>query len=518
MQKRDHRRGEAAVAILLASVSLLGIGLATNRAAAQTPLPDAAALIQQQETRLGVGKGTVFLDRPSRLGGNVTLDVGHALQIRAPLTVAAGSIQLSGKNDVSCKAPITVENATDLFVADGATDLSVRGCQVTVAGRSGGYLLTATRGQRITATDNHLTKIAIFNTHNIGGPASQTTDVTLTNNSTDFPPGTGPIGIYLLYVIRGTISNNRLSGTGHGIQWWGGDANQGWRSFDAVTGAGDLTITGNQCHIAGGSCVWGSDGFDIKVTGNTADTCSDVCFDTEGGVRTTFSGNSAKQCANGCYAAEFESLNATFTANQGSWDGSAPGGVLVLIKHPSGRGPSHTNLVVTGNTFTCSKICAAFYSEGEDGLTLTKNTINNGFVQFINYTNNVTISGNTLRFTLPVGAQAAITGPALVNGHKSDISGNLITAAAGAVGNAACIAQGWSDYNSTDEMRITGNTCSGFRYGIVTASGGGNPGAPHAVWYLQGNQFANVPAEHQIVHQHSSGNEVYTSAPGPAGR
>ena len=185
----------------------------------------------------------------------------------------------------------------------------------------------------------------------------------------------------------------------------------------------------------------------------------------------------------------------------------------MLIKHPSGRGPNHVNLSFTGNTLTCAKMCAALYSEGEDGFTFANNTITNGYLQFINYTNNVVIRANTLHFNVPIEAASAIAGPSLSGGHQSEITGNIILAQAGANGNGACIGQGWSDYNSTDQMQITGNTCSGFRTGIVTATGGGNPGAPHAVWLLQGNKFSGIPPGQQIVHVHSSGNEQYKSQP-----
>ena len=480
---------------------------------AQATLGDANQLIAAGEARLGSAPGTVVLSQPSRLDAPITLGVGHALQINAPLTVGPATIRLAGHNEVRCTAAVTVENAAEVFVAENTTDVAVRGCQVTVTGRLGGYLLTATHTARVTAADNHLTNLAIFNTHNAGGGTLPTTDVTLTGNSTDFPKGGGPIGIYLLYVVGGQVSGNRFHGTGHGIQWWGGDANERWPGFPAVNAApaGKLTIHGNTCQDAGGACVWGSDGADIKVTGNSANGCSDVCFDTEGGVRTVFTGNTAKGCHNGCLAAEFESQDAVFDGNTASSEGPVPGGALVLIKHPSGRGPNHTNLIVRNNTLTCGTLCAALYSEGEDDFTFTNNNVQNGFLQFINYTNNVLIRANTLRFTVPIAATSAIAGPSEANGHHSEISGNTIVAQAGAVGDGACIAQGWSDYNSTDEMRITGNTCTGFRVGIVTATGGGNPGAPQAVWYLKGNAFTGTPPEKQVVHQHSSGNEQYTN-------
>lgn len=480
---------------------------------AQAPLADATQIIQVADAKLGSTSGTVVLDRPARLGSTVTLGAGHALQIAAPLSFGNASIHLAGHNDVRCTAPISVENGVELFIAEGVTDVSVHGCNVHVTGRPGGYLLTATRSARVSVADNHLLNLAIFNTHNIGGPNSRSTDVTVTGNSTVFDHVSGPIGIYLLYVVGGTVSGNHLEGTGHGVQWWGGDANEGWHGVGAVNSAGKLTITHNDCKNAGGACVWGSDGFDINVSDNTADFCSDVCFDTEGGVRTVFTGNTARRCTNGCLAAEFESQDAVFQGNTAIADGLVPEGPLVLIKHPSGRVPNHVNLVVSGNTLSCTKLCAALYSEGEDGFTFSKNTITNGFLQFINYTNNVTISNNSLRFNVPVGTASGISGPSLANGHHSEISGNQILAQAGNNGPASCIGQGWSDYNNTDEMRIMGNTCAGFRTGIVTATGGGNPGAPHAVWILSGNHFTDIPSAQQVVHQHSGGNEIYTDKP-----
>lgn len=491
-----------------ASLLLLGTGMH-----AQSSLADANQMLGAAQAQLGTAPGTLALKQPARLGSSVTLAAGQNLVISAPLTVGAASIRLLGHNDVHCTAPITVENATELFVAEDATDISVHGCSVSVAGRPGGYLLTATRSARVSVTGNYLLDMAIFNTHNVGGSNSHSEDVTVTGNSTEFKSSVGPIGIYMLYVLGGTVSGNHLQGTGHGVQWWGGDANEGWRGVAAVTGAGRLNITNNICVNAGGACVWGSDGFDINVSGNSADTCSDVCFDTEGGVRTVFTNNTAKRCANGCLAAEFESQDVVFKGNTAFADGLVPEGPLVLIKHPSGRGPNHVNLSVVGNILSCAKLCAALYSEGEDGFTFANNAIANGFLQFINYTNNVTIKANTMRFTVPIEAASAIGGPSLSNGHHSEIVGNTVLAQAGTKGDGACIAQGWSDYNNTDEMRITGNTCAGFHQGIFTATGGGNPGAPHAVWFLQGNTFTGIPAALQIVHQHSSGNEQYKSVP-----
>ena len=487
-------------------------------AAAQSSLPDARGLIAAGQARLGAQPGVIVLDRPARLEGDVTLGVGQDLRIEAPLSVGRATIHLRGHNAVRCDAPVTVDGATDLFVADGASDLSVRSCDVTVRGREGGYLLTATRGARVVATDNHLTGMALFNTHNEGGEASRTTDVSLNGNSSEFLRESGPIGVYLLYVVRATVSNNRFRGTGHGIEWWGGDGNLGWHGAAAVTGAGDLSLTGNQCYSAGGACIWGSMGFNVTVSGNSADVCSDVCFDSEGGVRNLFTGNVAQACGKGCYSAQMESVDVVFSGNFAYADEKAPALALVLIKHRNGNPAPHANLTVTGNTLSCGSLCTAFYSEGEGGLDLSHNTVVNGVIRFANYTNTVRMAGNSLRFHVPLGGQAAIAGPSLAGGHLSVIADNTMVQELGAAyPQAACIAQSWSDDNNVDEMRIESNFCSGFGVGIVTETAGHNAGAPHATWVVRGNTFSGVPAAQQLIHRKTSGNESYLAQPAAGG-
>ncbi len=492
---------------------LLAIVLLSVRGGAGQAVPAARTLIAAQQAQLGSQPGTIVLDRPARLEGEVTLAPGQGLRIAAPLSVGQATVHLGGHNEVRCDAPINVDNATDLFVADGAEDISVRGCDVTVHGRVGGYLLTATRSERVTATDNHLVNMALFDTHNEGGDVSRTTDVTLNGNSSEFLKDSGPIGAYLLYVVRATVANNRFRGTGHGIEWWGGDGNLGWHGAEAVTGAGDLTITGNQCYSAGGACVWGSMGFNVTVSGNSADICSDVCFDTEGGVRNLFTGNVARHCGNGCYSAQMESVDAVFSGNFAYADAKGPALALVLIKHRNENSAPHANLTITGNTLSCGTLCTAFASEGEGGLDLSHNTVTNGVFHFGNYTDSVRIFGNSLRFTVPLAGQPAILGPSLAGGHTSVIEGNEVLSEGPLDPKAGCIVQAWTDDNSIDEMRIERNLCVGTGFGVVTETAGHNAGAPSALWFVSGNEFSRVPDTNQIVHRKTSGNEVYQVNP-----
>ncbi len=493
---------------------LLGVSVSTVHSVAQSTLADARAMIAARQAELGAAPGMIVLDKPARLEGDVTLAPGHGLRIAAPLSVGRSTVHLAGHNEVRCEAEISVDNATELFVAEGATDVSVRGCDVIVKGQSGGTLLTATRAARVVEAGNHVINMALFNTHNLGGAASQTTDVSITDNSTELH-GARPIGVYLLYVLRGVVANNRFMGTGHGVQWWGGDGNLGWHGAAEVKYAGFLSITGNECYDAGGACVWGSMGMNVTVTGNTAEGCGDVCFDTEGGVRNLFSGNVARGCASGCYSVQMESEDAVFSGNFAYADAKYPTAALFLIKHHNENPAPHANLTVTGNTLSCGSLCTAFYTEGEAGLDLSQNTVVNGVIHFANYTGEVRVHGNSLRFTVPLDGPA-ISGPALAGGNTSFIENNTLMYQAAPNPKSVCIVQSWSDYNSADEMRITGNTCVGFGTGIVTETAGQNPGAPRATWVVSGNRFSRVPDNQQIVHRKTSGNETYLAQPAGA--
>lgn len=495
-------------AAVLPCLLLLGTALVAAHGRAEEGPANAATLIAEQQTHLGQMPGVIVLKQPARLEGDVTLGVGQDLQIAAPLSVGKATIHLQGRNTIHCSAGIAVDNGTDLFVSDGAADISVDDCNVTVKGRAGGYLLTATHSERVSASNNQLVNMALFNTHNLGGETSQTVDVDLVGNSSIFTHDAGPIGVYLLYVLRGTVSNNHFAGTGHGIEWWGGDGNLGWHGADAVMGAGDLSITGNQCYAAGGACVWGSMGFNVTVSGNSADKCSDVCFDSEGGVRNLFTGNTAQACGNGCYSVQMESTDVVFSGNFAYADAKGPALALFLIKHRNGNPARHANLTVTGNTMSCPNLCTAFYSEGEGGLDLSRNTVVNGVIRFTNYTDSVRIAGNSLRYSVPFG-DAALAGPALANGHISFIEDNTLVYEANQPAKAACIAQSWSDDNSSDEMHITGNTCVGFGIGIATETAGHNAGAPRAYWFVQHNTFSRIPDAQRFAHRKTSGNEVY---------
>jgi hypothetical protein len=116
-------------------------------------------------------------------------------------------------------------------------------------------------------------------------------------------------------------------------------------------------------------------------------------------------------------------------------------------------------------------------------------------------------------YTVDPGSKAAIAGPALFHHHASQIGGNVLTNRATPDAATVCIAQSWSDFNDADSMTIAGNTCSGFQTGIVTATGGANPGAPRAEWVVRGNRVVGAEPGRAYLHSRVAGNESYTFAP-----
>jgi hypothetical protein len=483
-----------------------GLLSAAALSAAQAPQLDAGTWLARQDTQLGPRAGTITLHRAGELTHDVTLSVGHDLVIAAPLRIAA-TIHLLGNNHIRCRAPLEAQQPRNLFQAESATGISITGCDVTQTGPAGGYLLAVKASSHISVAHNHLLNLNLFTTQDDTG---HTTDLAIADNVVRFPANNGFIGIYLIRTLRATVIGNALEGLGHGVEWWGGDANGGWRGPQSVVDAGELTIQGNHCRTIAGACIWGSMGYNVNVTGNSDKGCGDVCFDVEGGVNNVFTHNQASNCGFGCYAAEFESLGTVFRENEAT---TTAGHNLVLIKHGPQNPYNHTNLHIEDNVLTCPQLCVALYTEGDDGLFFTGNTITNASIASVNYHHDFTVTGNTFVFTVDPGSSAAIAGPALFQHHTSLIANNSLTDRAPADPATICIAQSWSDFNDADTMTITGNSCSGFTRGLVTATGGANPGAPRAIWTISGNHVNGAAAGKAYQHARMAGNETYTFTP-----
>lgn len=482
------------------------------------PGADLGARLLAGDAALGSRPGTLTINAAGALSTPVTLHAGHGLLVRAPITWSA-PVTLLGGNSIVCEGASAKVQAVApayhfpapggaLLLAKGASRIVVRGC--TVRSDQTSMLLVGSGVSGLVMEGNTLLGLSLAVVWD--APSS---GLEFTGNTVTFPPERhSDIAAVSLYSARQvTATGNHFTRSLHGIQWWGGDSGAPGANLDQVTTTGDMRFTGNSCAEVG-SCIWGSMGYGITITGNSAAGCGDVCFDTEGGRDTEISGNTASGCANGCAAIFFFTRNTTMRNNH--FTGPTNGG-LIFVKNASQDPLRHQGLEVSGNTLDCgSALCRALLAEAVSGLRFENNQVSNGTVQPVNYTRSVTIAGNQLRFTVPLPAGSpAIAAPAVIGGTTLLVTGNSISSEVAQAPGTACIAAGWSDFNSTDLHVLAGNRCGGthpFPVGVITTTDGKNPG-PRAFWVLAGNTAGGQGTIHHAVTQ----NEVYRELPGCPG-
>lgn len=469
---------------------------------------DLGAKLRAADVALGSEHGTLRVSSPGRLTTPVTLSIGHALQIAAPVSWGA-TVALSGGNDVGCAGQGTISATMPVTIpllsASGVAQLSIHDCPVSFAANSPVLLADGIHQvtmSHLNVTGGSLAQINGAHGNDSGGAAGE---MSFTNNVVRDAPNTGGAALLLVNTTGAKIENNRFDGISTGTQWWGGDSANG--NIAEVNRTGKMTLTGNQCHGVT-ACLWGSMGYGITVAHNQADGCSDVCFDTEGGLDTVFESNVATNCGNGCGAIFFFSKNVTFRANVFSAD--ARGGGLIFIKNRSADPRSHTGFVVSGNKLTCVTICNAFLQEAVSQATFQSNVITNGVFATVGFGQQIAILENQFTFTRALGAGAAvINGPSITGGTSLTIQGNIVTSSVPQGADSKCINAIWNDFNNVDAYFIRKNRCEGsspFPVAIATNTAGANPG-PHADWHIEENFLGGG----RIVHLKTTSNETYTA-------
>lgn len=490
----------------------------TTLAAESFPGADLGARLLAADAALGSQPGTLTVSAAGALSTPVTLHAGHNLVLRAPVTWSA-PVTLLSANTIMCEgAGATVQAAMPAFhfpapggallLAKGVSGITVRGC--TIRSDQTSMLFAGSGVSGLLMEGNTLLGLSLAVVWD-----APSTGLTFTGNTVTFPVQRhSDIAAISLYSARQvTATGNHFTRSLHGIQWWGGDSGAPGANLDQVTTTGQMRFTGNVCAEVG-SCIWGSMGYGISIIGNSAVGCGDVCFDTEGGRDTEISGNTASGCANGCGAIFFFTRNTVMRNNHFT---GPTGGGLIFVKNASQDPLRHQGLVVDGNTLDCgSAVCRAVYAEAVSAFHFENNQVVNGTFLPVNYMRAVTISGNRMRFTVPLpGGAPAVAAPAVIGGTTLLVTGNTIDSEVAQAPGTVCLVGGWSDYNSTDIHIIAANRCGGthpFPVGVLTTTDGKNPG-PRAFWVLAGNTGAVQPAIHRAVTQ----NEVYRELPGCPG-
>ena len=469
-----------------------------------SPPGDLSAWLRGEDARLGAGSGTIVIDHPARIDSPLTLGLGHSLSITTALDWAA-TVRLAGNNSIDCSPAaaitahlpaFTLPHTTGmLLLAQAVAHVRVSGCNITSDAPS--VLLAGYPVSDVDLTGNSLVGLGLLG---VDGSPGSSQRLTLAKNVLTSPkPGFTYSGIQLNFAKNVTVSGNFFTNLLHGAMWWGGDSGAPGASLQQVTGAGSMSFIGNQCKHIGGSCVWGSMGYDILMKGNTADGCGDVCFDTEGGLRTQMLDNTALGCQNGCAGVFFFTDQTLISGNH--FRAQAPGGGLIFIKNSSQNPSAHNHISIKSNELTCMPtLCRAVYQEAVGGLEFVGNEVMNGVWLPLAYARSVLVSGNHLVYSKPLsgGIAAALAMPAMVGGSVLEVTGNRIESNVVQPGGSVCIAASWSDFNATDTHLIAGNTCAGtspFPVGLSIVSDGANAGFA-GVWILSANHLGAAPINH----------------------
>ena len=431
-------------------------------AALASPPGDLSAWLKAEDARLGATAGTIVIDHPGRIDASVTLGSGHSLSLTSTLDWAA-TVRLAGNNAIDCtpSAAITAHlpafvlphAAGMLLLAQAVAHVRVSGCHISSDAPS--VLLAGYPVSDVNLTGNSLVGLMLLG---VDGTPGSSQRLTLAKNVLTSPkPGFAYSGIQLNFAKSVTIAGNSFTNLLHGAMWWGGDAGAPGASLQQVTGAGTMSFIGNQCKHIGGSCIWGSMGYDILMKGNTADGCGDVCFDAEGGLRTQMIGNTALGCQNGCAGVFFFTDQTLIAGNH--FRAQAPGGGLIFIKNSSQNPSAHNHMSIQNNELTCAPdICRMVYQEAAGGIEFVANEVTNGVWLPLAYARSVLISQNHLVYSKPLtsGTAAALAMPAMVGGSTLEVVGNRIESNALQPSGSVCIAASWSDFNAVDSHLIAG--------------------------------------------------------------
>ncbi|MBO5060892.1 MAG: right-handed parallel beta-helix repeat-containing protein [Clostridia bacterium] len=155
--------------------------------------------------------------------------------------------------------------------------------------------------------------------------------------------------IYLNYMNNVVIDGNRIENTGHGIAWWGGDANHnkdGQPENDRQ--CKNIVITNNIVTNVTGGGIWGAMGENLTISHNVVTHAHDVGIDLEGTYYTTVSDNVVYNCNNGGIVTFFLCRGTVFSGNTVYSD--VDNQYLFKIFNSS-QGIKNEDITVVGNTF-----------------------------------------------------------------------------------------------------------------------------------------------------------------------
>jgi hypothetical protein len=286
-------------------------------------------------------------------------------------------------------------------------------------------------------------------------------------------------GIYMQYVQRFAITNCVVKNAGHGIQYYGGDANPAVNGAVANERKCKLGSISNCVveNIEGGG-VWGSMGDGIDISNCSVKSCDDVGIDLEGSNNCTATGNFVSTCINGGLTNFFFCRNIVFSGNTVVQNTAA---YPLYRCYNSSLTADNKSVTITGNTFNCTAANVGSV-DWNNGPSETINVTGNTFINTVLYivaTNlkYVNVIGNSLLFpTANNVAFDCIRLAGIAGKGTSSIKNNVIVSDVAQPGGTTGIFVSGDDFNYVDVHNIESNTTLGVDADIKTDNNGTNAG------------------------------------------
>jgi hypothetical protein len=297
-------------------------------------------------------------------------------------------------------------------------------------------------------------------------------------------------GILMEHVIDWSVVGGLVENTGHGLQFWGGDANTNGALVNERK-CKNGNVSGFSAKNCAGAVAWGSMGDNIHFSGIVGDTVHDVGIDFEGCIDCSATGGSIKDADNGCLSIFFLNRNVSFN---GITCTQTVGGRALFRVYNSTLSQDNIGVSVSGCTF--SSRAGLGYCDTASGpcesIKFTDNDLYNVVVDFT-YSNNryIDVSNNSFIFDIQLlASQAALKVGGASNSGKISVKDNNILSKVAQSSSQIGISATHSDFNTNCQFDIYGNKVSGFVVDIQTENTSTNAGIS-PIFRLKQNTFSS---------------------------
>lgn len=458
--------------------------------------PTATILVGTGIDPTGVADSTAAIQTLVTAALGPVVGVPGAIYKISTVTLKDGSYLIGNGASITC----TAAAAAGAFEASAKTGLRVE--DWTISGTLGAFLLKSTACSDVALRRNKATTINLIHTRSAGGnvystaSATENTDIRVEDNRASAATSGTVACVDLFYASGVTVRGNRINGYGHGIQFWGGDANPttGNGAVANTRKAQNISIVGNVVTSPAQGGIWGAMGQDVTVTGNVVVSAGDVGIDFEGCVSATASGNTVRDCTNGQLATFFFGRDVLFSGNTAQVGSSAK--PLLRVSNSTGdSSPTTGNISVSfvGNSLTCTSGLGTMILEATNTLLIASNTLRDVQINPTgNNMHNVYVLNNNLTFAVQGAAFKAIElgGINQVGGVTpfSRIVGNAISTLGSQPAGSVGILAASTDGNSSPTIEIKDNTIqAGFPTADIKTSWGGTNAGTRAVFGIVQN-------------------------------